>query len=274
MIDAKSGVSGAGRSLKATSHAGSVLENFAPYAVGAHRHAPEIAQQLGFPVCFVPHLLPVRRGLLATCYVQTDADAPRAARGGVRDERGRAHAPRRRRARARARPGHRRGRDRRVRRRRDRHDDRRSARSTTSARAPPGRPCRMRTSRSASTRRPGCACTGVLGMSVTAATGFVASGVHGGDQARGEARSRARALSGSRDGRRDVDAEPRARRRRSRVEAGISRSREPQAVVDQLGRSRTPRPAPRASGRRSRLPRAPLRCSGSCRSRCSCSRPA
>ena len=42
--------------------------------LGAHRHAPEIAQQLGFPVCFVPHLLPVRRGLLATCYVQTDAD--------------------------------------------------------------------------------------------------------------------------------------------------------------------------------------------------------
>ena len=51
-----------------------MLENFSPYAVGAHRHAPEIAQQLGFPVCFVPHLLPVRRGLLATCYVQTDAD--------------------------------------------------------------------------------------------------------------------------------------------------------------------------------------------------------
>ena len=74
VVDAKSGVSGAGRSLKASSHAGAVLENFAPYAVGAHRHAPEIAQQLGFPVCFVPHLLPVRRGLLATCYVQTDAD--------------------------------------------------------------------------------------------------------------------------------------------------------------------------------------------------------
>jgi N-acetyl-gamma-glutamyl-phosphate reductase len=73
-VDAKSGVSGAGKTLKASSHAGSVLENFAPYNVGAHRHAPEIAQQLGFPVCFVPHLLPVRRGLLATCYVQTDAD--------------------------------------------------------------------------------------------------------------------------------------------------------------------------------------------------------
>ena len=74
VVDAKSGVSGAGRSLKASSHAGAVLENLAPYAVGAHRHAPEIAQQLGFAVCFVPHLLPVRRGLLATCYVQTDGD--------------------------------------------------------------------------------------------------------------------------------------------------------------------------------------------------------
>jgi len=75
VVDAKSGVTGAGRTLKASSHAGFVLENFAPYNIGAHRHAPEIAQQLGFAVTFVPHLLPVRRGLLATCYVQTDADA-------------------------------------------------------------------------------------------------------------------------------------------------------------------------------------------------------
>jgi N-acetyl-gamma-glutamyl-phosphate reductase len=74
VVDAKSGMTGAGKSLKASSHAGFVLENFSPYAIGAHRHAPEIAQQLGFPVCFVPHLLPVRRGLLATCYVQTTAD--------------------------------------------------------------------------------------------------------------------------------------------------------------------------------------------------------
>ena len=74
IVDAKSGVSGAGKSLKASSHAGNVLENCSPYAVGAHRHAPEIAQQLGFPICFVPHLLPVRRGLLATCYLQTKAD--------------------------------------------------------------------------------------------------------------------------------------------------------------------------------------------------------
>jgi N-acetyl-gamma-glutamyl-phosphate reductase len=74
VIDAKSGVSGAGKALKPSSHAGFVLENLSPYAIGAHRHAPEIAQQLGFPVCFVPHLLPVRRGLLATCYVRSDAD--------------------------------------------------------------------------------------------------------------------------------------------------------------------------------------------------------
>jgi len=74
VVDAKSGVSGAGKSLRPSSHAGSVLENLSPYAVGAHRHAPEIAQQLGFPVCFVPHLLPVRRGLLTTCYMHADAD--------------------------------------------------------------------------------------------------------------------------------------------------------------------------------------------------------
>ncbi|MHB8468236.1 MAG: N-acetyl-gamma-glutamyl-phosphate reductase [Gaiellaceae bacterium] len=74
VVDAKSGVSGAGRELKAASHAGFVLENVSPYRVGRHQHAPEIAQALGFPVCLVPHLLPVRRGLLATCYVEPLAD--------------------------------------------------------------------------------------------------------------------------------------------------------------------------------------------------------
>jgi N-acetyl-gamma-glutamyl-phosphate reductase len=70
VVDAKSGVSGAGRELKAASHAGFVLENMSPYRVGTHQHAPELEQALGFPVCFVPHLLPVRRGLLVTCYVR------------------------------------------------------------------------------------------------------------------------------------------------------------------------------------------------------------
>ncbi len=70
VVDAKSGVSGAGRALKASSHAATVLENVSPYKIGSHQHAPEIEQALGFPVCFVPHLLPIRRGLIATCYVR------------------------------------------------------------------------------------------------------------------------------------------------------------------------------------------------------------
>jgi len=75
VVDAKSGMTGAGRSLKADTHAGAVLENVSPYKVGAHQHVPEIAQELGFAISFTPHLLPVRRGLIATCYVRsTGAD--------------------------------------------------------------------------------------------------------------------------------------------------------------------------------------------------------
>jgi N-acetyl-gamma-glutamyl-phosphate reductase len=75
VVDAKSGMTGAGRSPTPSSHAGFVLENVSPYKVGSHQHAPEIAARLGFPVAFTPHLLPVRRGLIATCYVRsTGAD--------------------------------------------------------------------------------------------------------------------------------------------------------------------------------------------------------
>ncbi|HEX5798576.1 MAG TPA: N-acetyl-gamma-glutamyl-phosphate reductase [Gaiellaceae bacterium] len=74
VVDAKSGVSGAGRALRESSHAGAVLDNVTAYRVGTHQHEPEIAQLLGFDVCFVPHLLPVRRGLVATCYVEPAAD--------------------------------------------------------------------------------------------------------------------------------------------------------------------------------------------------------
>jgi N-acetyl-gamma-glutamyl-phosphate reductase len=77
VLDAKSGVSGAGRELRPSSHAGFVLENVSAYRVGSHQHAPEIAQALGFSVCFVPHLLPVRRGLLATCYARVTDNAVR-----------------------------------------------------------------------------------------------------------------------------------------------------------------------------------------------------
>jgi N-acetyl-gamma-glutamyl-phosphate reductase len=70
VVDGKSGVSGAGRTLKPSSHANVVLENLSPYRVGRHQHEPEIEQVLGFPVCFVPHLVPLRRGLVVTCYAQ------------------------------------------------------------------------------------------------------------------------------------------------------------------------------------------------------------
>jgi N-acetyl-gamma-glutamyl-phosphate reductase len=69
VVDAKSGVSGAGRVPKDASHAGAVLDNFKPYRVGNHQHEPEIARALGFDICFVPHLLPIRRGIIATCYL-------------------------------------------------------------------------------------------------------------------------------------------------------------------------------------------------------------
>ena len=75
VVDSKTGMTGAGRGLKDTTHAGFVLENLSPYAVEGHRHTPEIEQAIGLPVTFVPHLLPVRRGLLATCYVRTSGDS-------------------------------------------------------------------------------------------------------------------------------------------------------------------------------------------------------
>src|SRR6187200_1620191 len=71
VVDAMSGMTGAGRSPKASTHAGFVLDNVSPYKVGTHQHVAEIAQLLCFPVSFTPHLLPVRRGLLATCNVRS-----------------------------------------------------------------------------------------------------------------------------------------------------------------------------------------------------------
>ena len=50
-----------------------VQENFSAYGVLEHRHQPEIENNLGLPVIFTPHLLPVNRGILATCYVRTKA---------------------------------------------------------------------------------------------------------------------------------------------------------------------------------------------------------
>ena len=77
VIDAKTGVSGAGRAATARTHFVAVDENVAPYGVGAHRHMPEIDQELGAlgaPVTsvFTPHLLPLDQGELVSCYVSTD----------------------------------------------------------------------------------------------------------------------------------------------------------------------------------------------------------
>jgi N-acetyl-gamma-glutamyl-phosphate reductase len=74
VVDAKSGVSGAGREASERTHFVSADENVNAYAVDGHRHAPEVDQELAAlgltrPVTFVPHLVPLDQGLLASCYV-------------------------------------------------------------------------------------------------------------------------------------------------------------------------------------------------------------
>jgi N-acetyl-gamma-glutamyl-phosphate reductase len=74
VIDAKSGVSGAGRAASEKTHFVSVDENVNAYGVPRHRHTPEIEQELaalgaGVPVTFTPHLLPLDQGELVSCYV-------------------------------------------------------------------------------------------------------------------------------------------------------------------------------------------------------------
>ncbi|MEW6582033.1 MAG: N-acetyl-gamma-glutamyl-phosphate reductase [Actinomycetota bacterium] len=76
IIDAKSGVSGAGKTPTATVHYSSVTDSVLAYKVTTHRHTPEIAQELGQPVTFTPHLVPVDRGLLASCYARFSGDVP------------------------------------------------------------------------------------------------------------------------------------------------------------------------------------------------------
>jgi len=74
IIDAKSGTSGAGRSAKVPSLYCEVNESMKPYGVAAHRHTPEIEEQLGYvagkpvTISFTPHLVPMNRGILATAY--------------------------------------------------------------------------------------------------------------------------------------------------------------------------------------------------------------
>ncbi len=79
VVDAKSGVSGAGRSVGPATHFSEVAEGLRAYKVGAHRHAPEIDKELSavagssVRVTFVPHLVPMTRGIHATCYARPSA---------------------------------------------------------------------------------------------------------------------------------------------------------------------------------------------------------
>ena len=77
VIDAKSGVSGAGREPSHGKHFVTVDETVTPYKVGAHRHTPEIEQELGgdVRVTFTPHLVPLAHGELVSCYVTPAREA-------------------------------------------------------------------------------------------------------------------------------------------------------------------------------------------------------
>ena len=89
VVDSKSGTTGAGRGLSQTTHFPDCNEHFSAYKVAAHRHTPEIEQTLtkvageAVTITFVPHLLPVNRGILSTMYARlkngVTADAVRAA---------------------------------------------------------------------------------------------------------------------------------------------------------------------------------------------------
>jgi N-acetyl-gamma-glutamyl-phosphate reductase len=81
VIDAKSGISGAGRALKQNTLFAEAGEGLSPYAIGAHRHGPEIDQEISraagrdVVTSFTPHLVPMSRGELVTCHVRLAAGA-------------------------------------------------------------------------------------------------------------------------------------------------------------------------------------------------------
>ena len=84
IIDAKSGTSGAGRGAKVANLYCEVNENIKAYAVGSHRHTPEIEEQLGYAanetvkLSFTPHLVPMNRGILVTEYASLKKEVTKA----------------------------------------------------------------------------------------------------------------------------------------------------------------------------------------------------
>ena len=231
VVDGLSGMTGAGRTLKASSHAGAVLENVSPYRVGAHQHVPEIAQLLGFPVSL--HAAPPARPARADRDLQRPlhrARPARAARGGIRRQRGRHGPAGRDGAGARPRPAHRPRRDRRLRRQVHRSHDRHLRRGQPrQGRRRPGDPERQPRAR-ARGRPPGSARRGAgLAMSVTAAAGVRRERRHCRDPAVRASRRRRRALGPARRRRRRVDDESRPGGSGHRLEAPprARRSRRP-----------------------------------------------
>lgn len=75
IVDAASGTSGAGRAPTADTHHAAVNENFSAYKVLTHRHTPEMEQATGAQILFTPHLAPMTRGILATCYGRASSAA-------------------------------------------------------------------------------------------------------------------------------------------------------------------------------------------------------
>jgi len=77
IIDAKSGITGAGRKEEAALLLAEAGESVKAYAIASHRHTPEIEQELSkvygdkINITFTPHLMPIKRGILATCYINT-----------------------------------------------------------------------------------------------------------------------------------------------------------------------------------------------------------
>jgi len=89
VVDAASGVSGAGRAPSERLHFASVDEDFTAYGLLRHRHTPEMEQAIGAQVLFTPHLAPMARGILATCYARPARDLSTAdAMGILRDSYG------------------------------------------------------------------------------------------------------------------------------------------------------------------------------------------
>ena len=76
VVDAASGLPGAGRVPKPNTHFNTVDEDFTAYGLPRHRHTPEMEQATGGRILFTPHLAPMNRGILATCYGRPAGPAP------------------------------------------------------------------------------------------------------------------------------------------------------------------------------------------------------